>query len=279
MVVPVDERARVAASLVRAGLREIECASFVNPTRVPQMFGAERLIPLLPDLDQVAFSALALNGRGVERAVDAGVQRVTVVTSASQAHSSANASRSIDRALDDFAPVIAAHPEVHFSAGISTAFLCPFEGEVAPDTVVGIARRFVDMGVGRIGLADTIGTASPHQVVRTSRLVQQDLPDVELSLHLHNAHGQALRSVDAALEVGITHFESAAGGYGGCPFAPGAHGNLATENLVEHLHSHGVTTGIDGIELSHTVRLLREILARAQPVSTSDTSSVTPVAR
>jgi hydroxymethylglutaryl-CoA lyase len=163
VVVAVADRVRIAEALVAAGLTHIEAASFVNPARVPQMSGAEELVAALPARDRIRYSALALNARGAERAVRAGVTHVSLVTSASQAHSKANAGRGVEEALADLATVVADHPHVTFSGGISTAFVCPFEGVVPPERLAEVARAFATIGVTRIGFADTIGTATPEQ--------------------------------------------------------------------------------------------------------------------
>ncbi|MEU6262689.1 hydroxymethylglutaryl-CoA lyase [Saccharopolyspora shandongensis] len=266
VVVPVADRLAIARALVAAGLRDIEAGSFVNPERVPQMAGAEQLFPLLPNPGTVRYSALALNARGVTRAVAAGVEEITVVASASQGHSRANAGRGTDAAMRDVSLAVATNPSVNFAAGIATAFVCPFDGAIDPEALLGVVRRFADMGITRVGLADTLGTAAPEQVARSLHIVREALPAVKLSLHLHNAHGQALDTVDAALALGVTRFDSAAGGYGGCPFAPGAHGNIATEDLVAHLHSRGEPTGIDEGALAEAVATVRTALARAEPL-------------
>jgi hydroxymethylglutaryl-CoA lyase len=267
VVVSVADRVAIAQALADAGVRSIEAASFVSPARVPQMAGAEELVAALPTRDGVRYSALALNAKGVRRAAAAGVREVALVVSAGQGHSRANAGRSTEEALADLAGVVAEHPDVTFVGGVSTAFVCPFDGDIAPEDLVRVARRFAEIGVARIGLADTLGTAAPEQVVRSLAAVREALPDTELGLHLHNALGQALRTVDAALELEITRFDAAAGGYGGCPFAPGAHGNLATEALVAHLHERGVDTGIDAARLADAIAVVKDALMRGRPVS------------
>lgn len=266
VVVGVADRIAIAEALADSGIRHIEAGSFVNPDRVPQMAGAGELAAALPRADEVRYSFLALNGRGVRRAVEAGAENVLVVASASGGHSRANAGRDVDAAIEDVARAVGENPGTPFIAGVSTAFVCPFDGDVPADRLVSVAERFAAMGVRRIGLADTLGTATTDHVVRSLAAVRDALPEVELSLHLHNAHGQALRTVDAAIDLGVVHFDSAAGGYGGCPFAPGAHGNIATEDLVAHLHSRGIPTGIDETALAHASELLERALARAVPV-------------
>lgn len=267
VVVGVADRVRIAEALVEAGLRRLEVASFVNPNRVPQMSGAEELLGKLPYRQSLRYSVLALNARGVHRAVEAGAEEIMLVTSASQGHSRANAGRDVDDALSEVADAVSTHSTVDFIAGISTAFVCPYDGDIDPKVTLRIARRFADMGVRRIGLADTLGTASTERVVRTTDLVREDLPEIEFGLHLHNAHGQALHTVDTAIKLGITHFDSAAGGFGGCPFAPGAHGNIATEDLVAHLHARGIPTGIDEDALNAAIAVLKSALTRAAPLT------------
>ncbi len=267
VLVPVDDRIAIAEALTAAGVRAVEAASFVNPERVPQMSGAAELVTRLPHPEMVRYSALALNARGIARAAAAGVEQIALVTSASQTHSRANSGRGVDEFIADIADVLDQYPKVRFTAGISTAFVCPFDGEITADTVLALTHRFTEIGVKHIGLADTIGTATPEQVVRTLDTLRSHQPETEFSLHLHNAHGQALDTVGAALELGITRFDSATGGYGGCPFAPGAHGNIATEDLVAHLHSRGVTTGIDETLLADAVALIKHVLDRGQPLN------------
>lgn len=267
VVVAVKDRIEIAEALVAAGLRSLEAASFVNPARVPQMAGAEELMAGLPRTASVTYSALALNRRGVTRAVQAGAEEINLVVSASQGHSRANAGRTVEDALADVAGVVDEYPSVTFTGGISTAFVCPFDGEITPEALLAVARRFAEIGVRRIGLADTLGTATSEQVVRSLDVMRSALTDVEFALHLHNANGQALATVDAAVRLGITRFDSAVGGYGGCPFAPGAHGNLATEDLVAHLHARDVPTGIDEGALADTVGLVNQALARASPLT------------
>lgn len=273
-VVLTEDKLAVAGALVAAGLNRLEVASFVNPQKVPQMADAAEVLAGLPRSGQVAYTALALNGRGIARAVAAGATDVQVVASASQAHSSANAGRSVEDALADLGAEIAHYPQADIFAGISTAFTCPFEGEIDPAHLLRVVRAFKAMGVTDIGLADTLGTSPTNQVIHTVEYVQDAEPDLAYSLHLHNARGEALDTITAAVErLGITRFDSALGGYGGCPFAPGAHGNIATEELVAHLHATGHDTGIDEDRLAEAVRLARDVLARSPTATTTAPAS------
>ena len=266
--VDVPARAEIARSLLDAGLRRLEVASFVNPKRVPQMAGAEELLAALPRLDGVVYSGLSLNPRGAERAVASGIDELNLVVSASDGHSRANAGRSTDAALAEIGEFCRAHPDVAVTGAVSTAFSSPFEpdGTVPAARIIAIATRLAGLGVTRIGLADTVGTGAPQHIEDVMRTLLGELSGVEFSLHLHDAHGRALDTVDRAVELGIVHFDGALGGYGGCPFAPGAHGNLATEALVDHLHRRGVTTGVDAAALSRAADLLRRALSTATPI-------------
>ncbi|VXC03506.1 hydroxymethylglutaryl-CoA lyase [Citricoccus sp. K5] len=257
------QRVQIGEAIAAAGVRRMEVASFVHPRRVPQMAGAEEVVRSLQVSTTAEFTVLALNGRGVERAVAAGAGHIQIVTSASQAHSSANAGRTVEEALQDLGDQVAAHPGVDFFAGISTAFTCPYEGRIDPERLLWMVRSFQAMGVTDIGLADTLGTTPTEELVASLDHVLAGEPDLTYYLHLHNAHGQALTSVDAAIERGITRFDAALGGYGGCPFAPGAAGNLSTGDLVRHLHEQGHRTGIDEDLIAEATSLARNLVSTA----------------
>lgn len=263
VIVPTAEKLAVAEALLAAGFTRLEVASFVNPKKVPQMGDAEAVLAGLPARTGATYTSLVLNGRGIARAVEAGATDIQVVTSASQAHSSANAGQRIEEALEGLGREVARFPQANFFAGISTAFTCPFEGGIDPAHLLRVVRAFKGMGITTIGLADTLGTSPTDQVMASLHQVMDAEPDLEYSLHLHNAHGQALATVSAAVGAGITRFDAALAGYGGCPFAPGAHGNIATEEIVRHLHANGHDTGIDEDRLAEAVRLARDVVAHA----------------
>jgi hydroxymethylglutaryl-CoA lyase len=232
VIVSTAHKLEIAAALVAAGLKRIEAASFVNPKRVPQMADAAEVTSSLPARAGVTYTSLALNGKGIERAVNVGATDIQVVTSASQAHSNANAGQAVEDALAGLEAAVARFPQTRFFAGISTAFTCPFEGSIDPGYLLRVVRAFKGMGITDIGLADTLGTTPTEKVMASLQHVRDAEPDLTYYLHLHNAHGQALGTADAAVNAGVVRFDAALGGYGGCPFAPGAHGNIATEELV-----------------------------------------------
>jgi hydroxymethylglutaryl-CoA lyase len=263
VIVATADKLAVAEALVTAGVDRIEAGSFVNPKKVPQMADADAVFAGLAPIEGVDYTGLALNGRGIDRAVAAGVRNVQVVTSASQAHSSANAGQGIEAAMASLGEEVSRYPETNFFAGISTAFTCPFEGEIDPRHLLRVVRAFKAMGIATIGLADTLGTTPTDRLMASLGYVREHEPDLEYYLHLHNAHGQALATATAAVDVGITNFDGALGGYGGCPFAPGAHGNVDTQELVRHLHAAGHDTGIDEDLLADAVDLAREVVSRS----------------
>jgi hydroxymethylglutaryl-CoA lyase len=265
-IVSVEHRIAIGEAIAAAGIGRLEVASFVNPARVPQMAGAEHVLEGMQQRTMAELTVLTLNGKGVARAVEAGARNIQVVTSASQAHSTANAGRGIDEAMASLAAEVVKYPDANFFAGISTAFTCPFEGRIDKGHLLKIVRAFKDMGVSNIGLADTLGTTPPEDAMDKVKYVMDAEPGLTYYLHLHNAHGRALETVDAAIAAGITRFDSALGGFGGCPFAPGAHGNIATEELVRHLHAAGHETGIDEDRLAAVVALARGTLARSPRV-------------
>lgn len=273
VVVATAEKVRIARLLADAGVPAIEAASFVNPAKVPQMGDADALMAELAAdglLGRATVTGLALNDRGIDRAIAAGTPVVSIVTSASEAHSRANAGRSIDEALDSLESAVHRHPGVRFLAGVSTAFTCPFEGEIPSDRLAHVVDRFMAMGVTEIGLADTLGTTTTERVLSALETVIAANPQANLSLHLHDAHGQALATVLASTELGVTRFDAALAGYGGCPFAPGAHGNLATEELVHALHGAGHATGIDEGALAVAAIAARAAVERSPRIPAAD---------
>lgn len=269
--VSTEDKVAIAGALTAAGLTSIEATSFVDPRRIPQMADAAALLGALPTDPAVQISVLALNARGVERAIAAGATTIEIAVSASPSHSRANAGREPLVALEEFAAVVAQHPDTTFIGAVSTAFVCPFEGAVDAAQLASVAQAFADMGVARVVLADTLGIATTEHVLTSVAAVRHSLPHTVLGLHLHNAHGQALDTAHAAATgAGIEHFDSAVGGYGGCPYAPGAHGNIATEELVAYFHARGIETGIDDAALRTAVETVRSALARGTSLPDSD---------
>jgi hydroxymethylglutaryl-CoA lyase len=248
-LIPTEDKLRVIEGLVRAGVTSIEVTSFVHPSVVPQLADAAELVASLPVCPGVTYSALVPNIKGARRALDAGVRHLHLVVSASEQHNRANLNRSVQESLTQLADVYAfartAHPESELEVTLATAFHCPFAGRTPLDRVVSIVGVLVGMGVRAINLADTDGAANPRQVWDTLTAVKARFPGVAWSLHLHNTRDMGLANALAGLQAGVTRFDASLGGIGGCPFAPGATGNISTEDLVHMLHQMGIATGID----------------------------------
>ena len=248
-IIPTEEKLRVLDGLVRAGVRSIEATSFVHPKVVPQMADADDVVGRAPRHEPVLYSALLPNVKGALRALAAGIDEIHLVVSASDSHNRANLNRTTTESLEQLRDVATyargVDPGVHLVGTIATSFGCPFEGHVPVGRVCWVIERFVAMGIRQIVLADTTGMANPLQVRQTMTTLKERFPTLEWGLHLHNTRGLGLANAFAGLQVGVARFDASLGGLGGCPFAPGATGNIATEDLVHMLHEMGIRTGID----------------------------------
>jgi hydroxymethylglutaryl-CoA lyase len=266
-VLPVEFRVAIINDLVDAGLRKIQVASFVNPQKVPQMGGAENVIAQLPAVDGVCYNALVLNTRGFERAQMAGVRFIEVSVSASDTHSLKNAGMNREKALGQATAILSRAREAGIDArgGIQCAFGCAIEGPVEVAGVLEMVRRMIDAGVDSIALSDTTGMADP---VALGNILDQLLPitgAIPVALHLHDTRGLGMVNVAAALEFGITRFDTAAGGMGGCPFTPGAAGNIATEDTAYLLAALGIETGVDISKVAAVSRKLEKAYNKTFP--------------
>lgn len=248
-IVPTETKVALAEKLVGAGLKHIEVGSFVNPNKVPQMADTDELLRRLQpyEAEGVELFSLVFNLKGAQRAVDAGAKNIKLVLSASEGHSKANSDASIAEAGERLmkAAEYARDQGVRFDITTAVSFICPFDGITEADHLVEVLRPFVDAGSHGIGVADTIGNASPSLVVRNTSAVCDAFPGRPVNLHLHDTFNFGMANVIAALDLGIAHFDAAMGGLGGCPFAPGAAGNIGTDDLVHLLHREGVATGVD----------------------------------
>ena len=242
------DKVRYIEMLVDAGVRAIEATSFVSPAAVPQLADADEVFPAIRKRAGVRYIALCPNGRGLDRATAAGVREIAVFTAASETFAARNIRMSIDDSIATFAAVIARAKDhgMRVRASVSTAFGCPFEGAVPAANVVRVARRLLDIGADDLSIADTIGVATPNQVIDVgSALIEAGIGVDRFGLHFHDTRGTALANILAGLELGVHEYDSSAGGLGGCPFAPGATGNVATEDVLYMLHGMGIATGID----------------------------------
>jgi hydroxymethylglutaryl-CoA lyase len=255
------------AKLVQSGLAQIEVTSFVSPKAVPQLADAMDLARQLPSARGVTYSALTPNMTGLDRAIETGIRRVAVFTAASESFTKKNINMSIDESFAAFAPVVtkALASGMTVRGYVSTAFVCPFEGDIDKKKVIDVTRRLLDLGVDEVAISDTIGAASPKDVFETVGAILQTVPRENLALHFHDTYGTALANVLAGLQLGIATFDASAGGLGGCPFAPGAAGNLATEDLVYMLDRMGIATGINLEKLAEASSLIAATLGRPLP--------------
>lgn len=245
--IPVADKVRFIDALAGAGLARIEATAFVHPRWVPQLADAAEVAARLPRRPGVRYSALVPNLTGLERALDAGFGEVAVVVSASEGHSRANLNKGVADALREASAVIrkAADAGLRIRAYVSTAFGCPYDGPVAPDRVLAAAEPLLEAGAHELALGDTIGVASPRQVRAVLDALEPRTGLHRVALHLHDTRGTALANVVCGLEAGVRVFDGSAGGLGGCPYAPGAAGNVATEDLVYLLETMGIRTGVD----------------------------------
>ena len=265
--IPTELKVEVVNRLSDAGLPRIEVTSFVHPEAVPQLRDAEEVMAAIRRRPGTRYAALVPNEKGAVRAVDAGVDAIHTVVSASESHNLANVNMTIAESVAKLAAVmrIVERARVEVACGISTSFGCPFEGEVPVRRLEGVVRRLVDIGARAVGLADTTGVANPRQVGDVLEHLMARFPGIEWTLHTHDTRALAIPNILAAMERGVTHFDSSIGGLGGCPFAPGASGNVCSEDLVHALHAMGVETGIDLDTLIAVSRRVQELVGRPLP--------------
>ncbi|MER3396734.1 MAG: hydroxymethylglutaryl-CoA lyase [Acidimicrobiia bacterium] len=268
--IPVSERIRLIDSLSKTGLRRIEVTSFVRPDKVPQMAGAEDVWAGIEKANGVIYSALVLNEKGAKRALEAGFSHLQFVVSASETHNKKNAGRSREESIEELSKVVSSATQIgaDVEVTISTAWGCPYEGDVKPSEVVRLVRRCVEVGVQGVSLGDTTGMATPRRVWDLAHEVRSVLGTDEvtaLNFHFHDTRGTGLANVLGAMDAGERYFDASIGGLGGCPYAPGAAGNIATEGLVYMAHDMGVETGVDLDSLLEVARLAQEIAGRELP--------------
>jgi isopropylmalate/homocitrate/citramalate synthase len=233
--------------LAEAGFSVIEATSFVSPRAIPQLADAAEVMAGLIARTGLRYTALVPNVKGMERAIAAGLREVAVFTAASETFTRHNINTTIAGSIENFTPAVALAREagVRVRGYISTAFGCPYEGAVAPEAVRRVAASLLEIGVAELSIGDTIGVATPDQVVKVTETLIPLAGVERLAMHFHDTRGTALANVLTALQLGVSIFDSAAGGLGGCPYAPGASGNLATEDLLYMLHGLGIETGVD----------------------------------
>ncbi|MCU1230705.1 MAG: hydroxymethylglutaryl-CoA lyase [Acidobacteria bacterium] len=283
VTIPTQAKVDYITALGDAGLRVIEAGAFVSPKWVPQMADSADVYRDIPKDPGVEYPVLVPNMKGLERAIEVGVKSIAIFTAASESFNKRNINMSIDESFENFAQVVprALGEGMRVRGYVSTAFGCPYEGEVAPERVLEVVARLLDVGCYEVSVGDTIGVGTPMQVQGVIGMLLQVIPPKRLAMHFHDTRGTALANTLAALEMGITTFDSSAGGLGGCPYAPGASGNMATEDLIYLLDGMGIESGVDlkrlvdassiiAPYLDHPLpgRYLQACTRRAMPVAT-----------
>lgn len=245
--IPVKEKIALVDLLSGAGFGRIECASFVSPKWVPQMAGSGEVMAGISRREGVRYAALTPNMRGYEDALVAGVDEVAIFASASEGFSRKNINASVAESIERFAPILedARHRDIPVRGYISCVVECPYDGPVAPGAVAALADRLFSMGCYEISLGDTIGAGRPDSIARMLLAVRDVVPVGRLAGHYHDTHGRAMANIDTSLSLGLRVFDAAVGGLGGCPYAPGSAGNVATEAVNAHLLALGYKTGVD----------------------------------
>jgi hydroxymethylglutaryl-CoA lyase len=267
IVIPTSGKRELIEALARTGLQHIEITSFVSPRWIPQLADATELVQSLAPNPGVVFSALCPNATGLERARAVGLKEVAIFLSASETHNQRNTNKSIQRSLEVFEELIpvARDAGMRVRAYISTVWGCPYEGDVDPRRALEIASELIRWGVYQVSLGDTIGVGTPLQTQRICELFLSEFAVDQLALHFHDTRGTALGNVLVGLDLGVRTFDAAVGGLGGCPYAPGAAGNLATEDLVYMLHGMGLDTGIDLGALIAAGEVAERVVGRKLP--------------
>jgi hydroxymethylglutaryl-CoA lyase len=265
--VSTEAKVELLDVLSNTGVRRIEAVSFVHPRAIPQMADADEVWRRFSRHDDVHYSALVPNLRGAQRALDAGFHEIEAVVSASDTHNRKNVNRSTEESLDDIAELItlAQGKGTTVQVVVATAWGCPYEGDVPTERVVAVASRAIADGADAISFGDTTGMATPGRVTRLIGELRSAHPDTALNLHFHNTRGAALANVLAAMQLGVADFDASVGGLGGCPYAPGASGNVATEDLIHMVEDMGVDTGIDLEAMINAAATAERIVGRTLP--------------
>jgi len=267
VLISTEQKIQFINMLAEAGLPVVEATSFVSPRAIPQLSDASAVMAGLTRFSTTEYPVLVPNLKGMERALAAGVRSVAVFTAASESFTRHNINATIAESLANFRPVVALAQQegVPVRGYISTVFGCPYEGAVAPQQVLTVAKALIEMGIGELSLGDTIGVATPNQVIDVLGLLMDEgaIPVERLAVHFHDTRGTALANVLMALQLGISIVDSSAGGLGGCPYAPGAAGNLATEDLLYMLHGMGIHTGVNLEKVVAATRFIAPLLGHA----------------
>ncbi|MDH3612083.1 MAG: hydroxymethylglutaryl-CoA lyase [Gammaproteobacteria bacterium] len=266
-ILPTDSKVEFINKAIDAGIRRLEVASFVHPKRVPQMADAEALIERLADHDDVSYVGLIMNERGLDRALETKIDEIGMVVLSTDTYNRKNQGVDIDESVRVWGEIAkrAQQNGLRANVMISSAFGCPYEGEVKVERIVELARRVVDASPAELGIADSIGVAVPNQVTELLGRVREVIGDLPLRCHFHNTRNTGLANAQAAVESGVTYLDASIGGIGGCPFAPAATGNIPTDDLLYMLDRSGVETGVSLDKIIDISRWLEQELGRGVP--------------
>lgn len=267
VTIPTQVKIDYITALSDAGLRSIEAGAFVSPKWVPQMADSAEVYRNIPKDPGVDYPVLVPNMKGLDRAIEVGVKSIAIFTAASETFNKRNINMSIDESIDNYAPLAAraVAEGMRVRGYVSTGFGCPYEGDVPPEKVLEVVARLFDIGCYEVSVGDTIGVGTPMQVQGVIGLLLQVIPASKLAMHFHDTRGTALANTLAALELGISIYDASAGGLGGCPYAPGASGNMATEDLVYMLERMGIDTGVDLNRLVQAAAIIAPYLDHPLP--------------
>lgn len=260
--IPTEIKLKIIRMLASTGVKSMEITSFVHPKAIPQLRDAEEVVMKAREIDGIHFRALVPNVRGAQRAIDVGIQKLKLMLSATDSHSLSNANTTTEEAQKKLEPIIelATKHNVKVGGSVSVAFGCAYEGLVPVERLIPLLERYNEMGIYEVSLADTSGMANPLQVKTYLKTLIHLFPSTTFSMHLHNTRGMAFANAVAAWEEGIIHFDSSVAGLGGCPYAPGATGNIATEDLVHGFEEMGVSTGIDLLKMIQVAQNVQNLL-------------------
>jgi len=266
-ILPTDSKVEFISKAIEAGIRRLEVASFVHPKRVPQMADAEALIERLPDHDDVSYVGLIMNERGLDRALETKIDEIGMVVLSTDTYNRKNQGVDIDESIRVWGEIAKRAQENGLRANvmISSAFGCPYEGEVKVERIVELAKRLIEADPAELGIADSIGVAVPGQVADLLGRVRDVVGDLPLRCHFHNTRNTGLANAQAAVESGVTYLDASIGGIGGCPFAPAATGNIPTDDLLYMLDRSGIETGVSLAKIIEVSRWLEQQLGRGVP--------------
>jgi len=260
--IPTDQKIKIINALSRTGLKNIQATSFVHPKAVPQLADAEEVMSRIDRIPGISYRILTPNMKGVQRAIPFKPDKINLMMSVSESHNRANGNRSIEESLRDFEKIVPMILDTGITpiGGMACTFGCPFEGKISIQQIERVVRRYIAIGIRTITLSDTIGSANPKQVYEIASYLKDHYPEIEWPMHFHNTRDLALANILAAMEAGMTEFDAAVGGLGGCPYAPNASGNIATEDLVNMMNELEIETGINLDAILQVVEMLKETI-------------------